>query len=202
MVDKINGKGGYDYPSHNNQRKSPAVQAYESTPGAKEASKKKSRGSAGHANAENKRGGGQGVILDLSAKGREKERAAGQKEKASWLDAVRQFFAPVYQWLKNFWESDAGTKAQENDFEQPEDILPLLPLDEISDVPDYEPSIDEAVKSGSLQQVEQMLTRNGEKRLAHNSDLLTYYDRKGKIVEIDETEKHRVLYGDKNILKL
>ncbi len=61
---------------------------------------------------------------------------------------------------------------------------------------------DRAVKSGDLRQIEQFLTQNGVKRLAHNSDLLTYYDRRGKFVELDETEKHRVLFGDKNVLKL
>lgn len=199
MVDKINGNGVYDYPSHNNQRKSPAVQAYENTPGVKEASKRKSRNNAGHAHSEDKRGG-QGVILDLSSKSGEHE--AQQNEKSSWLDVLRRVFTPVFLWLKNFWESDSAAKADDGGFELPEELQPLLPLDEISDVPDYEPLIAEAVKSGSLAQVEQALTQNGEKRLAHNSDLLTYYDRKGKIVEIDETEKHRVLYGDKNILKL
>ncbi len=61
---------------------------------------------------------------------------------------------------------------------------------------------DRAVKSGDLRQIERVLTQNGAKRLAHNSDLLTYYDRRGKFVEMDETEKHRVLFGDKNVLKL
>lgn len=37
---------------------------------------------------------------------------------------------------------------------------------------------------------------------AHNSDLLTYYDRRGKLVEMDESSKHRVLFGDKHVLKL
>ncbi len=61
---------------------------------------------------------------------------------------------------------------------------------------------DRAVKSGDLRQIERVLTQNSAKRLAHNSDLLTYYDRRGKFVEMDETEKHRVLFGDKNVLKL
>lgn len=61
---------------------------------------------------------------------------------------------------------------------------------------------DRAVKSGDLRQIERVLTQNGAKRLAHNSDLLTYYDRRGKFMEMDETEKHRVLFGDKNVLKL
>lgn len=61
---------------------------------------------------------------------------------------------------------------------------------------------EEALKSGNLSRIEQVVTKNGTKRLAHNSDLLTYYDRRGQFVEMDETEKHRVLYGDKNVMKL
>ncbi len=62
--------------------------------------------------------------------------------------------------------------------------------------------VDRAVKSGNLRQIEQLVTDNGAKRLARNSDLLTYYDRRGKFVEMDETEKYRVLFGDKNVMKL
>lgn len=80
-----------------------------------------------------------------------------------------------------------------------ETVLP--PLDALEEM-DLEAVRDAAVKSGSIEKIEQFVTHNGTKHLARNSDLLTYYDRRGKIVELDETEKHRVLFGDKNVLKL
>ena len=78
----------------------------------------------------------------------------------------------------------------------------LPPLEDIGDLPSYGAISEEALKSGSLQQIEQLLTRNGARQPARNSDLLTYYDRFGKLIELDETERHRVLFGDKNVMKL
>lgn len=83
-----------------------------------------------------------------------------------------------------------------------EDAEGLPPLEDISDLPKYGAISDEALKSGSLEQIEQLLTRNGTRHLAHNSDLLTYYDRWGRLIELDETQRHRVLFGDKNVMKL
>ncbi|MDE7313709.1 MAG: hypothetical protein K2N87_19140 [Eubacterium sp.] len=83
-----------------------------------------------------------------------------------------------------------------------EEGLSLAKLDPAEEAKKKEALAKQVLKSGDLRQVERFLTQNGTKRLAHNSDLLTYYDRRGKFVEMDETEKHRVLYGDKNVLKL
>lgn len=238
MVDKIKSNGTYEYQGQNYQRKSPAVQAYENTPGTKDAAKKKAGAShhahsGRHANAAKQ--DAQGVILDLSPKG--KGQAAQQQKETSLFKSLRKLAAPLFQWLKSFWESDAaavkdsagaqpGAEGIEPELSNDESLelelteaekfgqelketdasgmeLPdLPPLDEVDGNMDVQPALEEAVKSRSLQQLEQALTLNGEKRLARNSDLLTYYDRKGKLVEMDETQKHRVLYGDKNILKL
>lgn len=86
--------------------------------------------------------------------------------------------------------------------EMEDDLQGLPPLEDIDDLPKYGAISDEAVKSGNLEQIEQLLTRNGARQLAHNSDLLTYYDRRGRLIELDETQRYRVLHGDKNVLKL
>ncbi len=225
MIDKINGNGVY-YPDQNqNKKKNPAVQAYENTPGTKEtalrkagrASKTSHTGAAGSSES--------GVILDLSAKAaRGKEHAKRQIKEKSWMDVLRELFAPVLHWIKVFWESDSpkkdaqGTQGQVLDVQemdgQSQDTQEIedeslqagaqeeLELEETV-LPPVDAAIrDEAVKSGSIQKIEQYVTQNGTKHLAHNSDLLTYYDRRGKIVQMDETEKYRVLFGDKNVLKL
>lgn len=216
MVDRISGNSSYDYPNQKDARKSPAVQAYENTPGKKEAAKQKSGSmqSAGSRQHEENREQ-KGVILDLSSKAK-KDPAAEQK--TSWLAALRKIAAPVIAsiagWIKNFWESDtamagdtelaaAGMSGMESGTDSVlEDSVELPPLDEVNEIPDYESMIDDAVKSHDLHKVEQILTQNGAKHLAHHSDLLTYYDRRGKLVEIDDTAKHRVLFGDRNIMKL
>lgn len=95
-----------------------------------------------------------------------------------------------------------------------EDMLP--PLDELQEGHTAKlPGLDElqritgikgigrgTLRPGNIEKIEQFVTRNGTKHLAHNSGLLTYYDRQGKIVELDESQKHRVLFGDKDVLKL
>lgn len=182
------------------------------------AARKKSAASANEKDA--------GVILDLSAKEADKKKAeapADRKNDMPWTSMLRRLVNPLLRWLKNFWESE-GSK-EENTQATVSEItaadadqnLPPLPavseMDELSEMQqpaaatavsqDEQETIKEAaLKSRNLDRIEQLVTQNGTKRLAHNSDLLTYYDRRGKFVELDETEKYRVLFGDKNILKL
>lgn len=238
LVDKINGNSSYDFPG-SQKRKNPAVKAYENTPGSKDAAGKRAGGVSGKNGANAFERKDSGVILDLSGKsvGRRKAHAAVRKKDGSWKDALRKLVAPVVQWLKDFWNSDASGEGQAgpsvheteetgsagqpaDDLEsiqtngiqesaQPGDVLESDGMqesmrldDDLESMQQLKALADRAVKSGDLRQIEQFLTQNGTKRLAHNSDLLTYYDRRGKFVEMDETEKHRVLFGDKNVLKL
>jgi len=264
MIDKINGNGSYDLSSNNskNKRKNPAVRAYESTPGSKDAAHKRAA-EIHKKSSSSKDQEDAGVILDLSGKaaGKKKEAEAARQKKGSfWSDTLRRLVHPLVRWLKDFWGSgrpeedvkasdpaeanaraeeasesaETGARAEEvsenaetgarieeasesaeagaraEEVSENADLgpavggLPLLDdagMDEL-ETDEWKAFADKAVKSGNLQQIEQYVTRNGAKRLAHHSDLLTYYDRRGKIVEMDVTEKHRVLFGDKNVLKL
>lgn len=227
MIDKINVNSGYDYPNHNNQRKNAAVQAYENTPGTKEAGKQRAgqkKQSSSYANAKK-----QGVILDISSQQAEEHEHVQKQSKAgfSLTSMLQKVFSPAKQavsWIKNFWRSGAQgmeDTLKNNAAAQNDNMDELPPLDTLSDrwessgtddvnieqensisAAENERTLQKALKSANLQQIEQLLTQNGTKHLAHNSDLLTYYDRKGMLVEMDETEKHRVLFGDKNVLKL
>lgn len=240
MIDKINGNGGYDFTeSGQSRRKSPAVRAYENTPGFEEAAKKKAAGQK--KNPVKAQPQDNGVILDLSRTEAAKKKAAesaNRRKDRTWTTILCRLFAPALQWLKNFWESDSSTQpvsqpdaSDQIQISAEEDALPeaLTGLDIQPDIPEQMDSdsadavlpdadksetdifgkdfpdkevTDAALKSRDLKKIEQLVTRNGTKHLAHNSDLLTYYDRRGRFVEMDETQKHRVLFGDKNILKL
>ena len=218
MIDKINGNNGYDFPDgKQNKKKNAVVRAYENTPGFEETAKKR-MSDVHKKNVAQSNDKDTGVILDLSRSETDKKEAAastGRKKDMSWTDVLRKIAAPILQWLKNFWESD---RASDNGSLASDESLPSLEetdslqgpdMPEASGRPEPKARMEEqeavkkaALKSGSLSQIERLVTQNGSKRLAHNSDLLTYYDRRGKFVEMDETEKHRVLFGDKNILKL
>lgn len=58
------------------------------------------------------------------------------------------------------------------------------------------------LRKGDLNQVISLLTDNGKKSVAMNSTLLTYYDRNGKMVEINASDRERILRGDRNTTKL
>ena len=200
MIDKINGNEVYY--ENKKQRNRHALQAYENTPGAKTAEKKTVKAPAVHTKAavlDADRGKSPGVILDLSDKAVQTEKK--QTETPAWLQKLKGFLASAVKWIKNFWES--GTAAEKAEGPAESDVLgELPPLDAGEEPADYAAMLNQAVHSGSLRQIERALTQDGAKHLAHNSDLLTYYDRRGNLVEMDDTEKHRVLFGDKNILKL
>lgn len=58
------------------------------------------------------------------------------------------------------------------------------------------------LKNGDLNQVINILTDNGNKTIARNSTLLTYYDRNGRMVEPNASDRERILNGDRNARKL
>ncbi len=58
------------------------------------------------------------------------------------------------------------------------------------------------LRSGDLSQVVSLLTDNGRKTVAHNSTLLTYYDRQGNVIEPSASDRERILHGDRNARKL
>lgn len=58
------------------------------------------------------------------------------------------------------------------------------------------------LKSGNLSQVVSLLTDNGKKTVANNSTLLTYYDRRGNVVELSASDRDRILHGDRNVRRL
>ena len=47
-----------------------------------------------------------------------------------------------------------------------------------------------------------LLTEDGNKTLARNSTLLTYYDKTGKIADVNVSDRERILHGDRNVRKL
>ncbi|MCM1121657.1 MAG: hypothetical protein NC416_03650 [Eubacterium sp.] len=67
---------------------------------------------------------------------------------------------------------------------------------------DRDKEIQKYLKSGNLEQVISLLTQNGQKTMAKNSTLLTYYDRTGKITPISASDQERILHGDRNVKKL
>lgn len=58
------------------------------------------------------------------------------------------------------------------------------------------------LKKGDLNHVINLLTDDGKKTIARNSSLLTYYDKNGRMVEPNASDRERILHGDGNVRKL
>lgn len=62
--------------------------------------------------------------------------------------------------------------------------------------------IQNLLRSGNIEQVLSLVTENGQKTMAKNSTLLTYYDRNGKIAPLSASDQERILHGDRTARKL
>lgn len=67
---------------------------------------------------------------------------------------------------------------------------------------DKDAEIQKYLHTGNLDQVISLLTDNGQKTVAKNSNLLTYYDRNGRLTQINASDKERILHGDRNTKEL
>ena len=65
-----------------------------------------------------------------------------------------------------------------------------------------EDEIQKLLRSGDMEQVISLVTENGQKTIAKNSTLLTYYDRTGKITPLSASDQERILHGDRNTRNL
>lgn len=55
---------------------------------------------------------------------------------------------------------------------------------------------------GNLEQVLSILTDDGRRTIAKNSNLLTYYDKSGRLARINASDSERILHGDRNVREL
>lgn len=55
---------------------------------------------------------------------------------------------------------------------------------------------------GNLEQVLSILTDDGRRTIAKNSNLLTYYDKSGRLARINASDSERILHGDRNVRTL
>lgn len=58
------------------------------------------------------------------------------------------------------------------------------------------------LRSGNLEQVISLLTDDGRRSVAKNSTLLTYYDKNGKLTQINASDRERILHGDRHVKTL
>lgn len=164
-----------------------------------------------------------GVRLELSRDGQqagvkrkqdktavnEHSQAAGQ----SFLDTVQKFITDFIQTVKEafnrIWnepQSEESVQSSDVTSEEAEryteEYLTLKGLSTEKATVDKDGEIQKYLHSGNLDQVISLLTDNGQKTIAKNSTLLTYYDRNGRLTQINPSDRERILHGDRNTRKL
>jgi hypothetical protein len=155
------------------------------------------------------------------------EKAAEKAEETSspLLDSIRSALSKVFGAIRSFfsklWNGPDGAKTEETDGETPvEDIAAVEETGEtaaISAATEIEPKAPAAAKAANpaaddmLQQIiasrdreklMQYLTANGKKKPARNTDILTSYNARGRIVPVSPSDRTRILEGDRNSVKL
>lgn len=143
-------------------------------------------------------------VLQRSSKAERPERS--QAERASFLDTLQKIFTDFVQTVKTIfnriWNEPEDT-VQSSDVtpeeaeRYTEEYLALKgkPVDKDAEIQKY-------LHTGNLKQVISLLTDNGKKTIAKNSNLLTYYDRSGRLTQINPSDRERILHGDRNTKEL
>lgn len=94
----------------------------------------------------------------------------------SFISEVKERLSGIKEFLKIFWDRIWNGSPAEDEMEYKEKSISEMNLEEVSNY----------------------VSENGHKRLAKNSDILTTYNRHGKIVEINPSEKNKIFHGNKS----
>ncbi len=99
-------------------------------------------------------------------------------------------------------ETEEETASAETDTDRPERLPVETKQSYEADQAVRDEKIRGHLRSGNLEQVISLLTDDGRRAVAKNSTLLTYYDKNGKLKQINASDKERILHGDRNVKAL
>lgn len=132
-----------------------------------------------------------GVRLTLSGVAVEPDRMAekeGNAESVGILEKVTSIVNKVIDVIKGFISSIWNDEPKVVDEQMPEKI----------DVSEKPKTQFEKAKA----EAEAFLASAEGKKVARNSDLLTYYDKHGSVISVSPSDRQRILYGDKNQIEV
>jgi hypothetical protein len=167
-----------------------------------------------------------GVTLEIShanAQGDTEKAAEGENVSTggvgTFLTGLQNVFRKILQTVRDvfykIWNDPQPAETAELSAEKTENTdssgieaekaestgLPVRESEEISEA-DKAEEIQKYLHSGDLDQVMNLLTDHGKKSVAKNSSLLTYYDRQGRLTEINPSDRERIMHGDRHVRKL
>lgn len=132
-----------------------------------------------------------GVRLTLSGVAVEPDRMAekeGNAESVGILEKMTDIVNKVIDVIKGFISSIWNDEPKVVDEQMPEKI----------DASEKPKTQFEKAKA----EAEAFLASAEGKKVARNSDLLTYYDKHGSVISVSPSDRQRILYGDKNQIEV
>ena len=126
---------------------------------------------------------GPGVAVELSTDG---VQAAEKPAQQSILDIFRDTWRSIVNFFLSIWnggdEKPVGTEADTH--EVPESVRTEVVSDSMPE------------RTNAPDDIAAFMADYGGRHLAKNSDLLTQYDRRGHIVDVDPSDRRRILQGE------
>lgn len=159
----------------------------------------------------------QGVRLELSGKGMQGSEAeegavSGDKTADARPGSVVSFFRGLLQSVRDFlyqiWNEPSSETVISEDVTPEEaerytqEYYKIKGIDPEEQEAERDEKIRRQLRSGNLEQVMSLLTDDGRRTMAKNSTLLTYYDKSGKLTQLNASDRERILHGDRNVRRL
>lgn len=128
-------------------------------------------------------------------------------EPKSLITSIQSLFTDMIQYVKDFfykiWNDTDSEKSLEVSENADEESFETTLQESLKKTQaEEEALLKKALHTGDLPQVIDILTDNGTKTIAKNSTLLTYYDKNGRVVEPNASDRERILHGDRGSRKL
>lgn len=158
-----------------------------------------------------------GVRLELSGKGMQGSEAeegavSGDKTTDARPGSVVSFFRSLLQSVRDFlyqiWNEPSSETVISEDVTPEEaerytqEYYKIKGIDPEEQEAERDEKIRRQLRSGNLEQVMSLLTDDGRRTMAKNSTLLTYYDKSGKLTQLNASDRERILHGDRHVRKL
>ena len=200
MVDRVGSGPGYGYPQINERKVNTGAtgtgEKFQLDYGKEGAiyepsSESLKRQETEKANASNttasSRTAEDGVKLTLSTDATDNHNAANKENEfsGSILDAMTDIVNKLIDRVKKFVSSIWNDEPIET---------------KTTEVPTVEKPKTQFEKAKA--EAEAFLASDEGKKVARNSDLLTYYDKRGTVVQVSPSDRQRILYGDKNQIEV
>ena len=121
-------------------------------------------------------------------------------------EAVRSAIAFLKETWRMIWEDTPKEEEAEDALAEQQETWEQTKAQRMEEITPKEAApqeseVNKVLKSHDLKALNALITNNGRIKPARNSNLLTTYDKRGRIVQIESGTRERILHGDRNFIK-